>query len=159
MRLSVVAVLLALVAAACGGQTSSDTTAAPVTSVSTTAPGPAESSTAALTTSTVVQPGVVTSTSEPAQFDLFLVAVEASLADTSYGAIVVDEADVFLAIGQLMCERLDEGLDADTVLAEFLDALDLVGILDGDAPVAVGAVFGAAIELLCPHHANALGQP
>ena len=97
-----------------------------------------------------------TSTTQPADFPVFLAAVELALADSSYADAVIDDADVFVAIGQLMCERLDEGASADDVLVEFLGRLDPGGSTTDDEVVAIGVTFGAAIESLCPRHRTAL---
>ena len=90
-------------------------------------------------------------------FAIFLAAVDVALAGTSYDGVVLGDADVFVAIGQLMCERLDVGVSAEDTLSEFLDALQIEGTVAADDTTATGVVFGAAIETICPQHADILG--
>lgn len=95
-------------------------------------------------------------TTEAADFAVFLAAVDLALADTSYADVVLEDADLFVAVGQLMCERLDEGAPADDVLGEFLSELENDGVAGNDEVVAVGVTFGGAIESICPRHREVL---
>lgn len=153
-------VVIALLAvAACGGSAvvtteptappGAPTTEAVVTT--TTAPAAPASSTPSSTS-----PAAATSTTAPPEFALFLTAVGSALEETSYADDVLTEADVFVAMGQLMCERLDGGASADDVLESFVGALETDEVA-GEEAVAIGVVFGAAIELLCIQHAELLG--
>lgn len=156
MRFLPLVLAFALVSGACGGQSTTTTDAAPAVSTSagdvTTLP---ESPPPPSSTSTATAPPAPTTTTEPPEFALFLTSLESALTGTRYADEVFNEADVFVAIGQLMCERLDGGETVDEVLAR------LVGALDEDEAtpeetVAIGVVFGVAIEVLCPTHAGVL---
>lgn len=155
-RISVNLAALLLVAA-CGGESSVpadanspvlSTTGAPVTTAADVSEGSSITTTMTSTSTT--------STTVPPEFPLFLAAVEAALEGTRYADDVLAEADVFVAMGQLMCERLDADATADEVLSSFVGALDTDETTEEEA-VAIGVVFGAAIELLCPQHVELLG--
>lgn len=153
------AVIALLAVAACGGSAvvTTEPTAPPGAStteaVVTTAAAPAAP---ASSTPAATSPAASTPTTAPPEFALFLTAVGSALDETNYADDVLTEADVFVAMGQLMCERLTEGASADDVLESFVGALETDGVT-GEEPVAIGVVFGAAIELLCPQHAELLG--
>ena len=83
----------------------------------------------------------------------FIATLEELLAGTSYEGEALNEPDVFVATGRLLCERLDRGDDLDDVLSAYLDQLaGGVAIATDDELVLTGALLGAAAGALCPQH-------
>jgi hypothetical protein len=128
------------------------------------APGEAAASPSASTT-TITQPGATplplsevpaTPSVAPPDFTLFIAAVDAALADTSYAGAALTDPEVFIATGRLFCQLLDEGMTSDGILSEHLDALAAVNageVADDDA-IATGVVLGASTGAICPQHAG-----
>ena len=159
-------IVLVLVMAACGSDTTDvagfpDVTTGPTSPVGGT---PAStSSTPAPPTSTLVAetPPVAPSTAaEPSEEDMavFIATMEDSLAGTAYEGDASNEPELFLATGWLFCDWLDEGDTPDEALTRYLE--ELAGGVDSakdDQLVLAGALLGAAVSVLCPIHAALVG--
>lgn len=145
-RVLLLVLALALGAAGCGtdGPAAGGPTATADPQPTTTVPGPSPSTT---TTADAVPAPDLT---------VFVAAVDAVLADTSYEGTALTEAELFIATGQLFCELLDAGATSDEVLADHLDALTDAhgGALSDDDVLAAGAVMGASVEVICPQHSS-----
>jgi hypothetical protein len=159
-------VVLVLVMAACGSDSSEVADSPDVTtgSVSTVEETPIPGSSAAVpstSTSPGTTPPVASSTTvEPSEEDLvvFIAAMEELLGGTVYEGEAINEPELFLATGWLFCDWLDEGDEPDVVLSRYLD--ELAGGVDAatdDQLVLAGALLGAAVGVLCPVHAAAVG--
>ena len=89
----------------------------------------------------------------------FIAAINEAAIGTSYEDAALDDPEVFIGVGQLFCELLDDGLTVDSVLAEYLTALEdqETGTVSDDDALITGVLMGAAIEILCPQHQKKLG--
>ena len=158
--------MLVLVMAACGSDTpeavdSPDVTAGPASTVEETLVS--DSSVAASSTSTspgTTPPVTPSSAVEPSEEELavFIAAMEELVVGTVYEGEATNEPELFLATGWLFCDWLDDGDEPDVVLARYLD--ELAGGVDAatdDQLVLAGALLGAAVGVLCPAHAAAVG--
>jgi hypothetical protein len=96
-----------------------------------------------------------TVTPEPAptpNLSVFIAAVNEGLSDTAYEDAALADPEVFLAVGQLFCELLADGLTVDGILAEYLSALEdpVDGSVTDDDALVSGVLMGASLEVLCP---------
>ncbi len=91
----------------------------------------------------------------PPDLAVFIAAVNEALEGTSYQDAALSDPEVFIGVGQLFCELLDEGDTVDGVLGDYLDALadEESGAAGDDDVLAAGVLMGASIEVLCPAHA------
>ena len=85
---------------------------------------------------------------------VFVASLEETVADTVFSGAVLDSPEVFIAAGEIMCTRFDEGDTIDEILIDYLD-----GLLDADDELAeedvillAGGVLGASVQLFCPQH-------
>ncbi len=85
---------------------------------------------------------------------VFVASLEETVADTVFSGAVLDSPEVFIAAGEIMCTRLDEGDTIDEILIDYLD-----GLLDADDELTeedvillAGGVLGASVQLFCPQH-------
>lgn len=140
-------IALTLVLASCSGgddvsqlaegtvQTTATTPAAPVTTIPSSPP-------------TTLEP-------EPTpDLAVFIAAINEAVEGTTYEDAPLDDPEVFIGVGQLFCELLDEDLSVDDVLEEYVTALedeDTGSVTDDDALVA-GVLMGVTLEILCPEH-------
>ncbi len=134
--------------------------AASCSSTATTATSPPVEG-ATSTTSTSAEPAPsesATSTdSEPEttpDLTVFIASIDEAMAGTSYEGAAIDDPEVFIAVGQLFCERLNDGDSQDDVLSEYLDGIaDAEGVVSDDDATLAGVILGVSIEVLCPEHA------
>ncbi len=86
--------------------------------------------------------------------EVFIAAINEAAAGTSYEDAALDDPEVFVGVGQLFCELLDEGLTVDAVLAEYLTALEdeETGAVTDDDALMTGVLMGVSLEILCPEH-------
>lgn len=124
-------------------------------------PGPAPPVTAATTTEAPAAGATTSVSPEPAptpDLTVFIAAINDAMAGTSYEDAALEDAEVFIAVGRLFCELLDEGATVDEVLSEYLDALidPETGTVAEDDSLVAGVVMGASIEVLCPQHRSGL---
>lgn len=83
---------------------------------------------------------------------LFIAAAERSLEGTSQESAVFDDPEIYIALGQVSCDRFSNGEKFDEI------SLDLLADIDtdqaDDETRLVGAILGAATQTLCPEHAD-----
>jgi len=77
---------------------------------------------------------------------------------TAYKGAAVEDVEVFVATAELFCDLLDEGMTTDEVLADYLDRLSDGGEteVDEDDGLMAGVLLGAAVEIVCPEHSEAI---
>lgn len=75
------------------------------------------------TTLSSITPGNLAPASTP-DLQVFIAAINEAAIGTSYEDAALDDPEVFVGVGQLFCELLDEGLTVDAVLTEYLTALE-----------------------------------
>ena len=77
-----------------------------------------------------------------------------AMTGTSYEGAALSDPEVFVGVGQLLCELLDDGAAIDEVLGEYLDALanEETGVVADDDAMLAGVLLGASIDVLCPQH-------
>lgn len=140
-RLLIPVVMLILAGTACGSERSADL------ALEATSPKASQSN---VTTTSPAQ-----GSSEFSDLAVFLAAVDMVLVDTSYSGSALTDAELFIATGQLFCERLESGASQDEVLDAHLDAMTDArgGAIRDDDVLAAGAVMGASIEVICPEFA------
>jgi hypothetical protein len=85
---------------------------------------------------------------------VFIAAINEAAVGTSYEDAPLADPEVFIGVGQLFCELLDEGLTVDAVLAEYLTALEdeETGAVADDDALMTGVLMGVSLEILCPEH-------
>jgi hypothetical protein len=85
----------------------------------------------------------------------FIALVEAAIADTRYAGQALAEPDVFVATGRLLCDSLTSGHGPETVVRDYVEALEGVPVAaaSDDSLVLAGGLLGAAVATLCPEHA------
>ncbi len=85
---------------------------------------------------------------------VFIAAINEAAVGTSYEDAALDDPEVFIGVGQLFCELLDEGLTVDAVLGEYLTALEdeETGAVADDDALMTGVLMGVSLEILCPEH-------
>ncbi len=134
------AVTLSLVLASCAA--SSDASPAAVDDAKTPVPSTAPSADTTLAADSTPDLGV------------FIAAINEAAVGTSYEDAALDDPEVFIGVGQLFCELLDEGLTVDAVLDEYLTALEdeETGAVADDDAVITGVLMGVSLEILCPEH-------
>ncbi len=134
------AVTLSFVLASCAA--SSDASPAAVEDAKTPVPSTAPSADTTLAPESTPDLGV------------FIAAINEAAVGTSYEDAAFDDPEVFIGVGQLFCELLDEGLTVDAVLAEYLTALEdeETGAVADDDAVMTGVLMGVSLEILCPEH-------
>lgn len=93
--------------------------------------------------------------------DVFIAAINEAAVGSSYEDAALDDPEVFVGVGQLFCELLDEGLTVDAVLAEYLTALgdEETGAVSDDDALITGVLMGVSLEILCPEHRPESYQP
>jgi hypothetical protein len=86
--------------------------------------------------------------------EVFIAAVNEAAVGTSYEDAALDDPEVFIGVGQLFCELLEEGLTVDAVLTEYLTALEdeETGAVADDDALMTGVLMGVSLEILCPEH-------
>lgn len=122
------------------------------TTTTTSSPAPTVQVGSTHTTSSSI---TATSILEPTpDLAVFIAAIDEALAGTSYEDAALDDPEVFIAVGQLFCELIDEGASMDEVLSEYLEALrdKVTGEIADEEAVVTGVVMGASIEVLCPEN-------
>jgi hypothetical protein len=134
------AVTLSLVLASCAA--SSDASPAAVDDAKTPVPSTAPSADPTLVAESTPDLGV------------FIAAINEAAVGTSYEDAALDDPEVFIGVGQLFCELLDEGLTVDAVLDEYLTALEdeETGAVADDDALMTGVLMGVSLEILCPEH-------
>ncbi len=163
---TVAAVVLVTVAAACGDQVpvGAEASVAPVAGASTSAPSqPGPALTVAPVTS-AAEPGpdvaAPAASEPPVEVIEFLAVLDDALIGTPYAGAPFADPDVFVATGRLLCDELALGEDADTLLADYLELLTggpPEGAADHDLVLA-GSLLGAAAATLCPEHLNVVAS-
>lgn len=85
---------------------------------------------------------------------VFIAAINEAAVGTTYEDAALDDPEVFIGVGQLFCELLDEGLSVDAVLVEYLTALEdeEIGAVADDDALMTGVLMGVSLEILCPEH-------
>ena len=91
---------------------------------------------------------------------VFLALVDEALVDTDWEGAAFDAPEVFVANGQLMCERLGDTASIDDVLTEFARTLTNLPIeeIDNDTATLAGALLGTAVATLCPEYQDVLEE-
>lgn len=145
-----------LVVVACGGAEPAAPTSSRPPDATVPAPAPTDTDRVDVRDDDELSPQASTTTIALGEFDVFLAAVDEALVGTEYEGVVLEDADVFVAMGQLVCERLDDGATVEETLGEFLDELVVDGAVADDDAAAVGVVLGAAVETLCSRHGDLL---
>jgi hypothetical protein len=121
-----------------------------------TTPGTTRPSTT--TTPSTVAPTTLGSDSIP-DITVFIAAVNEAAIGTSYEDAALRDPEVFIGVGQLFCELLDDGLTVDSVLTEYLTALEdeETGTVADDDALITGVLMGVSLEILCPRHKDKRG--
>lgn len=90
------------------------------------------------------------------EYDVFLAAVAETVEGTAFEGVPFDEAELTVATGLLLCERLADGADVDEIVVDYLAELTDgdVASADDDQLTLTGALVGAATEALCPELMN-----
>jgi hypothetical protein len=83
---------------------------------------------------------------------VFIALLSEALADTQWQSDVFDAPDVFVATGELFCERLAEGVAADEVLTAYTAAVSAEAEARDDVFVLAGSILGTAVGTLCTEH-------
>ncbi len=140
MRTFACLALVAALAAGCGG--AGEAAPAPTETADADQIEPAPVTTAAGT------PAPVT---DGPEYDVYLAALDHTLAGTRYAATVFEDPELAAATGLLLCERLAAGLAPGEAALEYVGELagDPAAATDDDLVLA-GALVGAAGEALCP---------
>lgn len=80
----------------------------------------------------------------------FIAASESAVAGTSLEGLVLADPDIYIALGQSSCARFSNGDTLDQLVADhFTGAIERTV----DEERLLGAVLGAAVEVMCPEHA------
>lgn len=137
-----------------GCSTGSDATDAVTDSSVTTAAATSEVGSTQPTSTAVPASTTIASLEETPDLAVFIAAVDEAMEGTSYEGAALDDPEVFIGVGQLFCELLDDGATIDEVLGEYLDALadEETGVVADDDAMVAGVLLGASIEVLCPQH-------
>lgn len=87
-----------------------------------------------------------------------IATVEDAMEETAYAGVALEDVEVFVATAELFCDLLDEGMTTDEVLADYLDRLSDGGAteVDEDDGLMAGVLLGAAVEVICPDHSEAI---
>ena len=90
---------------------------------------------------------------------IFIAAVNEAAIGTSYEDAALRDPEVFIGVGQLFCELLDDGLTVDSVLTEYLTALEdeETGTVADDDALITGVLMGVSLETFCPRHKDKRG--
>ena len=85
---------------------------------------------------------------------VFVASLEETVVDTIFSGAVLDSPEVFIAAGEIMCTRLDEGDTIDDILIDYSTGLTEADgeLTEEDVIVLAGGVLGASIPLFCPQH-------
>ncbi len=85
---------------------------------------------------------------------VLIATIEATLEGTSYEGAALETPEVFIATSQLFCELLDEGVDPDEILGDYLDRLSDggAGSPSDEEALLAGVLLGASSEVVCPEH-------
>jgi hypothetical protein len=164
-----VATVLATCGGGGGGSAETASSAATSDSVATTVVASAEVTTTTLTeSSTTSSRGAgqseVAEASDAGDDDLleaaigFVAALDGLIEGTTYEHALLDDPEVFVATGMLLCERLSESADPADVLTEYIETLTQGSIdeADDDSLLFAGWILGAAVGNLCPEHIDRL---
>jgi hypothetical protein len=86
---------------------------------------------------------------------VFIAAGERMLADGPYEGVIHESPEIYVAVAQSFCGRLDEGVDVNRIVNDFAveGGFDLSA--NGDRTL-IGSVLGAGVETLCPRHRHLL---
>ena len=90
----------------------------------------------------------------------YVAAVDELLAETGYADAILEDPDVFVATGWLLCDQLDSGLDPANILTTYVEAITWSSIdaADDDTLVLAGTLLGTAVGHLCPEHTERVEQ-
>ena len=85
---------------------------------------------------------------------VFVASLEETVVDTIFSGAVLDSPEVFIAAGEIMCARLDEGDTVDDILNDYLNGLLEADdkLAEEDVIVLAGGVMGVSVQLFCPQH-------
>lgn len=86
---------------------------------------------------------------------VFVAAVERMLADGPYEGAIHESPDVYAAMAQQLCFRLDDGDSINSVVTETMDQAGLE-MNSGEDRTLIGSVLGAGVESFCPRHRDLL---
>lgn len=95
---------------------------------------------------------------------VFVASLEESFLGTSFSGSVLESPEVYLAAGEVICVRLDNGDTLDGILEDYLSGLlsntdsGADTISESEAATVAGAVLGASLELFCPQHKELLEE-
>ncbi len=86
---------------------------------------------------------------------VFIAAGERMLAGGPYEGVIHESPEIYVAVAQSFCGRLDEGVDVNRIVNDFAveGGFDLSA--NGDRTL-IGSVLGAGVETLCPRHRHLL---
>ena len=160
MRVLAIPVVVCLLVSACSGSTTQSTEVSQYSPTSASDAGksmsqdPTSSPTSVAGASQADEPSVGVGVVE------FVEVLDEFLADTTYTDAVIDDPEVFVATGLLLCERLDDGDNPIGLLAEYISTFH-----DGDpddAPEELldlsGWLLGTSVGYLCPQHTALLEE-
>ncbi len=86
---------------------------------------------------------------------VFIAAGERMLADGPYEGVIHESPEIYVAVAQSFCRRLDEGVDVNRIVNDFAVEGDFDLTAGGDRTL-IGSVLGAGVETLCPRHRHLL---
>lgn len=160
-RLTTLGIVATLVASSCSSEEATSTTAAQAesaTDISVPVDSEASTSVSAITTPAATSDS--TSDSGPTTTDvvsaddltLFIAAAERSLEGTSQESAVFDDPEIYIALGQISCDRFTAGETFEQIATDLLADIDTDDSVDETR--LVGAILGAATQTICPEHAD-----
>jgi hypothetical protein len=102
-----------------------------------------------------VDNGDVGADSDDEDLVVFIAAGERMLADGPYEGVIHESPEIYVAVAQSFCDRLDEGLGVNRIVNDFAveGGFDLT---DSGDRILIGSVLGAGVETLCPRHRHLL---
>lgn len=162
-RIQIMALVVCLAAAACGsdGEVESATTG-PGTSQTppeaTSSTSASTSTSSAPTTTIDFDPDATIAEGDPVVD--FVALLDEALVGTSFSSLVLEDPDVFVATGVLFCDALSAGTEPAELVAGYVEELEGTSIefASENGLVLAGALLGAAVAVLCPEFADAVGK-
>lgn len=83
---------------------------------------------------------------------LFIAAAERALEGTAQESAVFDDPEIYIALGQISCDRFSAGETFEQIATDLLADIDTED--SADETQLVGAILGAATQTICPEHAD-----
>ena len=160
-RLTMLAVVAALVASSCSSEQTSPTATTSQSDsgadlsvpVESTTGAPDESGPAATPADSTQDPAPTTDDVVTAEeLTLFIAAAERTLEGTAQESAVFDDPEIYIALGQISCDRFSAGETFGQIATDLLADIDTADAADETR--LVGAILGAATQTICPEHAD-----